>query len=393
MSLTGSTGPKPFASARLLVRLIRVIAWKEFQHLKYDPVSIRLMIVPVALQALIMGYAITTEIRNTPLVLCDKSRTPESRTLSRMLTHHRLFEYTGAARDEADIRSLLDAGVATVGIVIPAHFSRDLQSPDAPALRVLIDGQDANAAGVISGYVNAIVSDWSRRRHSHMISSRGIAVDRVPSADIESIVLFNPLLKSTWYMVPALAVLLVTMVTALLTGFSIVREKESGTLEQLMVTPLSAAHLVIGKSIPFLVIGLLELTAILMLAKIWFQIPFAGSYAVLIGFSIIYMFTSIGIGILVSTISRTPHQALFVTWFVLLFFILLSGFFIPVENMPVWVQKMTLVNPVRYFMTVIREIFLKGAGPAHLWQEAAAMGAIGVAVYGIAVAGFRRKAR
>ncbi len=374
-------------------RLVFSIAQKEFKHLKNDPISIRLMIFPVLLQVFVMGYAITTEIRNTHLTICDKSRTPESRLLTETLASHRLFNFIRYADAESDIRSMIDSGAARIGVVIPIQFAVELRQTKTPALGLIVDGQDANAASVAAGYVNAIVAQWSHQYLERHAAARGAALADLQPATIDPVVLFNPLLQSTWYMVPALAVLLVTMVTALLTGFSIVREKESGTLEQLMVTPLGAMHLVVGKSIPFMLIGLLELSAILLFATLWFQIPFRGSYLVLVGFSLVYMFTSIGIGIMVSTVSRTPHQALFITWFILLFFILLSGFFIPVENMPDWVRTMTVVNPVRWFMAAIREIFLKGSGPLELWREALALAGIGLAVYGAAIAGFQRKAR
>jgi ABC-2 type transport system permease protein len=192
-------------------------------------------------------------------------------------------------------------------------------------------------------------------------------------------------------MVPALAVILVTMVTALLTGFSIVKEKEAGTLEQLMVTPLTPLHLVLGKVAPFIAIGLFELCAVLAFATLWFGIPFRGNFLTLMLFGLIYMGSSLGIGILTSTIARTPQQVLFLTFFVMLFFLLLSGFFIPIENMPEWVQKVTYINPLRYFMFVIREIFLKGSGLRELWPQGLAMMGIGGAVFIGALLSFHRR--
>jgi len=180
------------------------------------------------------------------------------------------------------------------------------------------------------------------------------------------------------------------MVTALLTGFSIVREKESGTLEQLMVTPVKPIHIVVGKTIPFFLIGVVELMVALTMAQVWFKVPFRGTYLTLLGFSGIYMLSSLGIGIFTSTIARTQQQALFIIWFFLLFFLLLSGFFMPVENMPHWVQIVTYVNPVRYFMFVLREIFLKGSGFPELWRQALAMAAIGISVFTFSVFKFNR---
>jgi ABC-2 type transport system permease protein len=193
-------------------------------------------------------------------------------------------------------------------------------------------------------------------------------------------------------MIPGIAVFLITMVTALLTGFSIVREKEAGTLEQLMVTPLKPIHVVVGKAVPFFVIGIAELMFALNFARFWFGVPFRGSYLALLAFSAAYMLSSLGIGIFTSTVARTQQQALFIIWFFLLFFLLLSGFFLPVENMPHWVQQVTLGNPVRWFMHVLREMFLKGSGFAELWREGLAMLAIGFAVFGLSLAKFNRQA-
>ena len=192
-------------------------------------------------------------------------------------------------------------------------------------------------------------------------------------------------------MVPAMAVILVTMITSLLTGFSIVKEKESGTLEQLLVTPLSTVQIIIGKTVPYILIGVVELCVMLAAGALWFGIPFRGNALTLIFFTLLYMLSSLGIGILISTLARTAQQVLFLTWFVMIFFILLSGFFIPIENTPRWVQNITLFNPVRYYMFIIRDIFLKGSGFAELWQSGLRMVGIGAVVLSVAVVAFKRK--
>jgi ABC-2 type transport system permease protein len=194
-------------------------------------------------------------------------------------------------------------------------------------------------------------------------------------------------------MVPALVVLLVTMVTSLLSGFSIVREKEAGTLEQLLVTPVSTIEILAGKTIPYFVLGFIQLCIFLVFAQLWFQIPFRGSFLTFALFGLIYMLSSIGIGVLTSTIARTPQQVLLLIWFILIFFILLSGFFIPIENMPLWVQQMTTINPVRFFIQAVREIFLKGSSLQDLWYEAGVMFITGVVVFGSSLLFFHRRAQ
>jgi ABC-2 type transport system permease protein len=237
-----------------------------------------------------------------------------------------------------------------------------------------------------------VLNQWAMRRLAHRLEGQGVRLDQVLPLSASANVLFNPLLQSTWYMIPGIAVILVTMVTALLTGFSIVREKETGTLEQLMVTPLKPIHVVVGKAVPFFLIGVVELMVALAFARLWFGVPFRGNLLTLLAFSSAYMLSSLGIGIFTSTVARTQQQALFIIWFFLLFFLLLSGFFLPVENMPHWVQTVTLFNPVRWFMHVLREMFLKGSGFAELWKEGLAMLAIGFSVFSFAVLKFNRKA-
>jgi ABC-2 type transport system permease protein len=373
------------------VNILRILIWKEFRHVFNDPVGVRLMIFPVLFQVLILGYAITTEVRNTPVVICDRSDTPQSRKLVRTIAAHRLFVFKGMARSEESIRLSLDEGIASIGIVIPKDFAQKLGRNEKARIALIVDGQDANSSNVASGYIRAIVTGWAMKVYERKLAAMGKSIDDVLPLKVKPLILFNPLLKSTWYMVPAMAVLLVTMISALLTGFSVVREKEAGTLEQLLVTPVHSVQLVLGKSLPFMIIGFVELFAVLVFAKIWFLIPFRGNYATLFTFALIYMFSSIGIGMFTSTLSRTPYQALFLTWFILLFFVMLSGFFLPIENMPVWVQHLTLINPVRYFMEVVREIFLKGSGFKELWREALAMLAIGLFVYSCALVSFKRR--
>ncbi len=369
---------------------LRILIWKEFIHLLHDPTGIRLMILPVLFQLFVLGYAITTEVRNTPITIYDAGDSPTSRSLSLSLSRNRLFDFVGFAQSPQNIREMLDKGESKVGIIIPEDFARKLQQNRAEVM-LLIDGQDANSSGVATGYLKAIIGEWAQQSFYTNLTARGIRTEYVYPVIAHTEVLFNPLLKATWYMVPALAVLLVTMVTALLTGFSIVREKESGTLEQLLVTPIKPIHVVVSKSIPYAMVGLVELLVVLLIASVWFQIPFAGSYSTLLLFAVLYLFSSIGIGVLISTLTRTPHQALFVTWFVLLFFILLSGFFLPIENMPDWVENLTLINPVRYFITVVREIMLKGTAIRHLGREALSMLIIGLSVYTTAILSFKRK--
>ncbi len=365
--------------------------WKEFTQIRSDPMIMRLIIMPVVIQMFILGYAITTEVKNTGITVLDRSNTPQSVSLVQNIIHNQLFEFSGYATSESDAKSRLDRGNARLALIIPQSFARDLTLQNGASVELLVDGQDANSSTVSSGYINSIISGWSISFLRDKLAARGLKIQNILPIEVRPTILYNPLLKSTWYMVPALAVVLVTMITALLTGFSIVKEKEAGTLEQLMVTPVSPVHVVLGKIVPYIAIGLFELCAVLAAATLWFGVPFKGNFFILLLFGLIYMTSSLGIGILVSTIARNAQQVLFMLWFILIFFLFLSGFFLALENMPVWVQKLTLINPLRYFMFILREMFLKGSGFGELWEQGLAMLCIGGFVFGVALLSFHRK--
>jgi ABC-2 type transport system permease protein len=384
------------------MKILRLIIWKEFQHLRGDKTALRMMIILPLVQLFVLGMALTTEVRHTPIAVLDRCQCPASASLARAATAPPLFTFRGYATSERQLRAWMDEGRIRVALLIPADFSERLderlqfgpqgfpEGEGAP-LGIWVDGQDASSAGTARGYLNAILNQWAQERLERKLEAQGQRMEELIPFRVHTLIAFNPLLISSWYMVPGIAVILITMVTALLTGFSIVREKESGTLEQLLVTPVKPLHIVLGKAAPFFLIGFVELFVALGVGQLIFHIPFRGNYLTLALFSAAYMLSSLGIGILVSTVARTMQQALFLIWFFLIFFLLLSGFFLPVENMPHWVQVVTWANPVRWFMEVLRSMFLKGAGLRELWVQGAALLAIGTVVFGTALAMFQRK--
>ena len=371
----------------------RLMIWKEFAHIKADKFSLRLMIFPVFGMLFILGYALTTEVKNIDIAVVDRSATPESRSLIATIRSNYLFHWRPPAITVDEARRRLDRGDIKAVLVIPPEFASDLNRTEGARVQLLVDGQDANSANVSRGYLSAIISRWGMQRFARDLEARGVRVESLIPVTVSPVILFNPLLKSTWYMVPALVVLLVTIITGLLSGLSIVKEKEAGTLEQLMVTPVEPRHVIVGKTAPYLIIGCAEICLFLALAVLWFRIPFRGNFFELLLFGVVYMLSSLGIGILTSTIARTPQQVLFLVWFVMIFFILLSGFFIPIDNMPHWVQNVSRVNPVRYFMFAVREMFLKGSGIKELWPELLSMFVIGATVFGASVLLFHRRAK
>jgi ABC-2 type transport system permease protein len=372
---------------------MRLMVWKEFAHIRADKFSLRLMIVPVFAMLFILGYALTTEVKNITVTVVDLSVTPQSRSLAETIRGNRLFVWRPEAATVEEARSRIDKGDLKAALVIPGDFARALATGEGAKVQLLVDGQDANSANVARGYVTTIISRWGMDRFAKELAARNVRLASLVPVTVSPQILFNPMLYSTWYMVPALVVLLVTIVTGLLSGLSIVKEKEAGTLEQLMVTPVNPLHVILGKSVPYLVIGTAEICLFLVIAVLWFRIPFHGNFFTLLLFGVVYMMSSLGIGILTSTVARTAQQVLFLVWFCLIFFIMLSGFFIPIDNMPHWVEYVTRINPVRYFMLAVREMFLKGSGLAELWPELLSMAAIGVSVFGASVMLFHRRAK
>jgi len=375
------------------MNLFGLMIWKEFAHIRADKFSVRLMIFPVFAMLFILGYALTTEVKNIAMAAVDQSRTPQSLSLLETVRSNKLFRWKGAIATVAEARGEIDKGTIRVALVIPPSFAAGLNKAEGARVQLLVDGGDANSANVSRGYLSAIISGWAMKRFAYDLEKRGVRVESLIPVTVSPVILFNPLLKPRWYMVPALVVLLVTIITGILSGLSIVREKESGTLEQLMVTPVEPHHVIIGKTIPYLLIGLAEMCVFLLLAVLWFRIPFHGNFFVFLLFGVVYMMSSLGIGILTSTVARTPQQVLFLVWFVMIFFILLSGFFFPVENMPRAAQYLSAVNPVRYFMFALRAMFLKGAGLLELWKELLYMFIIGCTVFSAAVMLFHRRAK
>jgi len=247
------------------VRLVALMIWKEFLHLKNDKMSIRLMIFPVILQALIMGYALTTEVKHTPVTVCDMSASQLSRSLIESIRSNSLFQFQPLSESYAEVRERLDRGESRIGLVIPEDFEHSLRSGNGADVQLVVDGQDANSSNVASGYINAIITQWGSTYLKKQAQLQGKDIKLLIPVTVNPVILFNPLLKSTWYMVPALIVLLITMVTSLLSGLSIVKEKEKGTLEQIMVTPVKPIHLIAGKTVPYLLIGFFELTIFIYL--------------------------------------------------------------------------------------------------------------------------------
>jgi ABC-2 type transport system permease protein len=353
---------------------------KEFRQVFRDPRMARVIFVAPVIQLLVFGYAVSTDISETPTFLVDHDRSQASRELVDALTASGYFRVVGRSERPEDLVQALQRGDAVVGLTIPVNFSRDLSSGRGASVQVLLDGTNSNTASVAQGYAERIAADFARRK------SAGLSLP----IELRDRPWFNPNLESRDYNVPAVVGALLLLICLLLTSLAIVREREIGTLEQLKVSPLTAADLIAGKTIPFAVIGLLDLSIVTAVALYWFEVPFRGSFALLFLASVLYILSALGIGLLISSISTTQQEAFMASFLVFLPAILLSGFMFPVTSMPEIFQWATLLNPVRHYLEIVRAVFLKGAGFEALARQFAALFLIGTTVLLFATMRFQK---
>lgn len=369
----------------MMGRLLTLI-WKEFIELRRSPQLLRLVIIAPVVQLTMLGYAATTDIRNVPIAVVDADRSPRSRQL---IEQFAASPYFNIAIEETDVRRLeprIAAGDVWLALVIPSGFGRHVDGAGGPSsVQVIADGTDANSSGVALGYVQGLVAEFNLRRAEEAGARPGAIDGRVR-------VWFNPDLESRNFMVPGVLALLLMIITANLTSMAIVREREQGTLDQLYVTPIGRWELVLGKLLPYGLVGLIDVVLVVTVAVFWFEVPLRGSVPLLFGASAIYLLCTLGLGLFVSTISSTQQQAMMTsTFFFLIPMVYLSGFIFAIENMPEVIQWVTTVVPLRYFLVIVRGIFLKGVGLDVLWPHMAAMAAWGVAVLTLAALRSRRQ--
>lgn len=373
-------------SGRLRERFERVFAMvaKEFRQIFRDPRMARVIFVAPILQLVVFGYAVSTDIDETPTLVIDRDHTEASRGLVAALTASGYFRVMGRSERAADAKRALDRGDALVVVEIPRGFARDLGSSSRAGVQILIDGTSSNTASVAQGYAERIVRDYARR----------LAISPVPAAvDLRERPWFNSSLASRNYNVPAVVGALILLICLLLTSLAVVREREIGTLEQLNVTPLTPGELIAGKTIPFAILGLFDLMLVTAVALLWFDVPFRGSATLLFLASLLYLLSGLGLGLLISTISKTQQEAFMASFLVFQPAILLSGFMFPVTSMPEIFQWLTLLNPMRHYIEIVRAVFLKGPGIEALWSQYLALGLIGAALVSLAASRFQKTAR
>lgn len=372
-----------------MIGRLRTLIWKEFIELRRSPQLLRLVLIAPVIQLTMLGYAATTDIRNVPIGVVDADRSPRSRQLVEQFAASPYFDIAVEDTDVRLIEARMARGDVWLALVIPAGFGRQVDATAAwgepPAVQVIADGTDANSSGVALGYVQGLVSEFNIRRAEEAGAMAGGIDGRVR-------VWFNPDLESRNFMVPGVLALLLMIITANLTSMAIVREREQGTLDQLYVTPIGRWELVLGKLLPYGLVGIIDVLLVVAVAVFWFEVPLRGSVALLLGASLVYLLCTLGLGLFVSTISSTQQQAMMTsTFFFLIPMIYLSGFIFAIENMPVVIQWLTTVIPLRYFLVIVRGIFLKGVGFDVLWPQIAAMAAWGLTVLTLAALRSRRQ--
>lgn len=360
---------------------VRGLLEKEFRQIFRDPRMARVIFVAPIIQLVVFGYAVSTDIWQTPTVVVDLDRTAASRELVATIEASGYLRVTALSDRPRDLVSALDRGDAVVGVEIAPGYANDLRAGRGAAIQVLLDGTNSNTASVAMGYLERIVQTHGLR----------ITGTPAPALDLRERAWFNPDLSSRDYNVPAVVGSLVLLVCLLLTSLAVVREREIGTLEQLKVSPLTAGELIWGKTIPFAVIGLVDLALVTAVAVLWFDVPFEGSLLLLLLASLLYLLSGLGLGLLISTISNTQQEAFLASFLVFMPGILLSGFMFPVSSMPPVFEWLTMLNPVRHYIEIVRSIFLKGTGLTSLWVQYLSLLVLGAGLLTIATARFRRE--
>jgi ABC-2 type transport system permease protein len=366
-----------------VVTLVR----KEFIQIRRDPRLLPILIILPVLQLVIMGYAVSSDIQNLATAICDLDRTAASRAFTDRFETSGYFDIRHRLDDERRIKDLMDAGRVRVGIVIPPRFSTKLARAETVTVQLLLDGTDSNTANVAQGYVTQIINAESARIAVERLGPKStppVAVD--PTVRVW----FNPDLKSVNYMVPGVIALILTIVTMTMTATAVVKEKERGTIEQLIVSPIRPSQLMLGKAVPFVIIGYADIFIVILVGLVWFRVPIAGSVGLLLALCGLFIMTTLGLGLLISTVSQTQQQAMMLGFFLNPPFMLLSGFIFPIASMPEPIQYFTYLIPLRYFLVIIRGIFLKGVGLEVLWPQALALLLFGAAVLTLSALRFQK---
>lgn len=370
---------------------IRHIMIKEFIQIRRDRSSWFRLLVPPLIQMLVYGYAATFEVYHVATAVLDLDHSQESRELVSRFTATGRIDVQTVLHDRAELVAAIDHGTATVALQIPPGFAELLRKGQSAPLQVILDGTNSNTALIARGYIEQIATEFAEDLQAdRMARVRPGLAQQIPHVQLDHRPWYNPDFNSRWFFVPGVVGSLALVMVVNLTAFAIVREREIGTLEQIMVTPLRPVEFIAGKCIPFILIGFAEAMGLAIVGVLWFQVPFQGNpFVLLVGMGI-FLFSMLGVGLLMSTLCSTQQQALASTFFYISPAILLSGFSFPIKSMPIALQWLTYLNPLRYFLVILRGTFLKGVGFSVLWPQMAALAVLAVITLTLSVLRFHK---
>ncbi|WP_339061092.1 ABC transporter permease [Tepidibacillus marianensis] len=368
----------------------RSIVRKEVLQIRRDPPSLAIALLMPIMMLLLFGYAVNSDIDHLSTGVWDQDKSPESRAFIQNLVNTQSFEIVNHANSYQEIQEQMDLGKIKVGIVIPPDYSHLLDKGQGSTVQILIDGTEPNAAKTALSQAELTVQHQAIEHQQQQLSKQGIG-EIESSISIEPRILYNPTMKSLVFNIPALIGLIMQNVTAILTAFALVREKERGTMEQLIVTPVRPIELILGKLVPYVGIGLFSFSIVLLTGVYWFGVPVKGSIPLLMLLSLLFLITTLAIGILISTVSKTQLQAMQMSFAFILPSVLLSGFIFPRETMPTIIQWIGGIIPLTYFLEILRGIFLKGIGLDYLWHETLILGIFTFVICAVAIMKFRKR--
>ncbi len=375
----------------MTVNRIRALVRKEFIQIVRDPRTLFLMFAIPVIQMFLLGYTATTDVRNVPLAVFDQDRGAAARQLLEAYRSADYFRLTYDVASLKEMQRLIDNGEARAGLIIPPDYGTQVQAGGIATVGFVLDGSDPNVASTSLAAAELIGQSHAAQLTVERLERRAIAQAFQPAVQVQSRVWYNPDLVSAFFMVPALIGMILQMLATTLTATSIVRERERGTIEQLIVTPIRNWELLLGKITPYVLIAFFNTLEILVVGTLWFKVPIRGSLVLLMALSALFLVSALGIGLLISAIARTQQEAMLLSWFTILPTVFLSGFFFPLSAMPVALRAISLVIPLRYFLIIIRSVLLKGVGAASLTTEIAALAVMGLVVMSAAALRFRKR--
>jgi ABC-2 type transport system permease protein len=367
---------------------IRSLVRKEFLHILRDPRTLFVMFLMPIIQLVLLGYAATTDVEHLSTAILDRDKSGSSRSLIEAYRASGTFEIRRHVTSEEELKALVDRGLVRAGLIIPANYGELLTAGQRPQVSFVIDGSDPNVAHTVYAASQSVGQAFS----AQLLELRsGIDLDAMPGIDVRPRVWYNPEMKSANFMIPGIIGMILYFMTALFTSTSIVREREQGTIEQLIVTPIKPLELIISKVAPYVLVAFFDVLEVLAIGVLWFGVPIKGSLRLLLALSALFLLTSLGIGIFISSASNSQQEATMLTFLTVFPSVFLGGLFFPIEAMPTWLQAITYVIPLRYILSVIRGIILKGVGVETLYPQVLALALFGTTIMLLAATRFQKR--